>query len=324
MIPKGKPKNQRTKRALEKKAPKLVESTKISLMLKGPSSSETISKALKDLHKMKAPDSKLFQKKNMTRPFEDQSSIEFLAQQNDCPLFAYGSHSKKRPNNLILGRCFDHQLLDMIEFGIDKDTFKPMDHFEGKRQAVVRPGGKPMFIFVGEEFETNENFKVARNLFLDFFRGEVLEKINLASLDRVISCTAHGEKIFFRQYGVLMKKSGSKFPRIELEEVGPTMDLSIRRRKQASDELVKAALKVAKPLGTKRKNIETGHMGDTMGRVYKQKQDYNKIALAKQKGRKRTKVSGEASASASASASAPASTNASQPANTAADNGDAE
>ena len=37
----------------------------------------------------------------------------------------------------------------------------------------------------------------------DFFRGEVLPKINLASLDHVIVCTAVDKKIYFRYNLVL-------------------------------------------------------------------------------------------------------------------------
>ena len=45
---------------------------------------------------------------------------------------------------------------------------------------MLRVGSKPMFVFAGEEFETNTEFALAKNLILDFFRGDVLDKINLA------------------------------------------------------------------------------------------------------------------------------------------------
>lgn len=38
---------------------------------------------------------------------------------------------------------------------------------------------------------------------------------------------------------VQLKKSGQKSPRVEIEEIGPRMDLKIRRNKIASDDLFK-------------------------------------------------------------------------------------
>ena len=43
-----------------------------------------------------------------------------------------------------------------------------------------------------------------------------------------------------------MKKSGSRIPRIELEDMGPTVDFVLRRTKLASDDLYKRSLKVPK------------------------------------------------------------------------------
>ena len=43
-----------------------------------------------------------------------------------------------------------------------------------------------------------------------------------------------------------MKKSGSKIPRIEMEEMGPSLDLVVRRTRIASDDLYKRARKVPK------------------------------------------------------------------------------
>lgn len=284
------PKSQRTKRALEERAPKIHENTKKCLLLKGPKSSQIAQTILKDLHSLKKPDSKMLQKKNMTRPFEDPGSVEFLGKQNDCSLFAYVSHSKKRPHNLVLGRTFDHQLLDMFEFAVDEPSFKSMADFETARQATVRIGGKPMFVFKGD-FETDPELEKVRNLFLDFFRGEVLDKINLAALDRVIVLTAHKKKLYFRHYGVIMKKSGSKYPKPDLQLVGPSMDLTIRRSKSAKEEIHKKANQQPRlgPSAKKRKNMIDGQLGDKLGKLHMQKEDFDKIHIAKMKGLKKRK-----------------------------------
>ena len=45
-------------------------------------------------------------------------------------------------------------------------------------------------------------------------------------------------------FRVLLKKSGSRTPRVEVEEMGPSLDLVVRRTHLASDDLMKAATKV--------------------------------------------------------------------------------
>lgn len=288
------PKNQRSKRALQERAPKLVENVKRSIVLKGPKASQVISQVLRDLHKLKAPDSKMMQKRNLTRPFEDATSIEFLSQANDCSLFSYGSHSKKRNHNLVIGRLFDYQLLDMYEFGVDPKTYRSMAHFEGKRKALLRYGSKPMFVFNGELFDTEPDYIALKGLLLDYFRGEVMPKINLASLDRMISVTAHKGKVYFRQYGVLLKKSGTKFPRVELEEAGPSLDLTVRRIRSADPGLLKESMRKPRTRGSEkkadRKNIEKDEFGQKTGRLHLHKQDFKKVAISKLKGLKKRKT----------------------------------
>jgi hypothetical protein len=112
-------KTQRSRRAMDAKAPKLIENVKASLGIKGPKMSQLVGDVLKDLHKFKQPNSTLLTKRNITRPFEDVSSVEFLGKVNDASLFTYGSHSKKRPHNLvstITATAFPHALLSATCF----------------------------------------------------------------------------------------------------------------------------------------------------------------------------------------------------------------
>jgi ribosome production factor 2 len=39
----------------------------------------------------------------------------------------------------------------------------------------------------------------------------------------------------------MLKKSGSRVPRVELEEIGPSLNLVMRRTKLASDDLYRTA-----------------------------------------------------------------------------------
>jgi ribosome production factor 2 len=262
---------------------------------------------LKDLYTLKKPAAKQFTKRNLTRPFEDPSSVEFLCRANDSSLFSYVSHSKKRPQNLVMGRLFDFQILDMIELSVDPLTFKSMADFEGTRQAVVRIDSKPMFIFQGSEFESDPDLKTLKNLFLDYFRGQVLDKINIAGLDRVVVCTAHKSVVYFRHYGILLKTAGTKYPRVELDLVGPSMDLKIRRVRSGQADIRKLAMHTprTRPNSAKRHNKEAGQFGSVQGRIHIGRQNLDDINLAKHKGLKKRKVKKSADASTAVADQAP-------------------
>lgn len=80
----------------------LIEKFKKVLLLKGRTSSEVMNEVLTDLALLSKPYAKSLQRKNDIVPFEDAHSLEFLGPKNECGLFALVSHSKKRPNNLVL------------------------------------------------------------------------------------------------------------------------------------------------------------------------------------------------------------------------------
>jgi len=80
----------------------LVERVKKLLLLKGRTSSQVMNDVLKDLALMSKPYTKALLRKNDIIPFEDAQSLEFLGPKNECGLFALVSHSKKRPDNLVL------------------------------------------------------------------------------------------------------------------------------------------------------------------------------------------------------------------------------
>lgn len=220
---------------------------------------------------IKAPFAKMMGKKNDIHVFDDENKLEFLAQKNDASLFAVGSHTKKRPSNLVLGRMFDGHILDVMEFGFS--NFRSIDAFKCKSKKA--PGSKPCFVFSGDEFESREPFMKLKNLLLDMFRGTVVPSVNVKGLDHVIVCTAWKEQVFFRSYSVDFKKGDDSHPRVELDEMGPRFDLQFRRHKFASADLMKVATKKPKGLAPKKvKNISRDELtGDKLGRIHMEKQD---------------------------------------------------
>jgi hypothetical protein len=68
--------------------------------------------------------------------------MEFLSQKNDASLFAFGTHSKKRPHNLVFGRLFDHHILDMVETGV-AGAWPPPIHPELLPRSAPSPRNPP-------------------------------------------------------------------------------------------------------------------------------------------------------------------------------------
>lgn len=280
-----KPKTKRAKRFLENRAPKLTENVKSAMIMKGGNANQIVAQALKDIYALKKPNAVLYKKKNITRPFEDSTSLEFFSKKTDCSLFLFGSHNKKRPNNLIFGRLFDFHVLDMIELGIEKYAF-----LSDIKTSKCPEGTKPMLVFAGEAFDMDNEHKRLKSLLTDFFRGPAVPSVRLAGLELVLHFTALEGKIYMRSYRSLLKKSGCRTPRIELEEIGPSFDFVLRRAHLASDDLYKTAHrrpKARKP--RKKKNISHDTFGTKFGRLHMQRQDLTKLHTRKMKGLRKRK-----------------------------------
>ena len=84
---------------------------------------------------LKRPHAISFSKKNVVRPFEDATSLEFWAHKNDASMFVLGQSTKKRPNGLTIARMFDGRLLDMCELGVDQ--FVSMDEFKVRSLGML-------------------------------------------------------------------------------------------------------------------------------------------------------------------------------------------
>jgi len=103
----------------------------------------------------------LMQKHHDIHPFDNVAGLESYSKKYDSSLFCFGSHQKKRPHNLVMGRMYNFQLLDMFEFGVENyagmKEFKP-EHIEKDQ--------KPVLVFQGEQFEYADAFIWMKNLFI--------------------------------------------------------------------------------------------------------------------------------------------------------------
>jgi len=292
-----KPRNARSKRAVDKKAPKAIENPKSALFLRGTSCSQVVQDALNDLYQLRAPLAKKFTKKNAIHPFEDAASLEFFSEKNDASILVFGSSSKKRPHTITLVRMFGYKLLDMMELSLDAESFRTLAQFKNKKCAV---GLKPLLLFAGTPFESpipNE-YTLAKSFFTDFFKGEPADKVDVEGLQYLISIsvreTVDGEedkpKIHLRAYLVKTKRSGQRLPRVEVEEMGPRMDFRVGRIREAEEAMNKEAMKRARTTSERpKKNISTDIVGDKIGRIHLGKQDLKELQTRKMKGLKRSR-----------------------------------
>lgn len=240
-----KPRNARSKRALEKRAPKAVENPKTVLFLRGTTCSQVVQDALGDLTQLRQPLAKKFTKKNPIHPFEDASSLEFFAEKNDASFLVFGSSSKKRPHGLTLVRTFGYKVLDMLELALDPASFRRLTQFRGKKPAV---GLRPLVVFAGTAFESTvpDEYTMARSMLTDFFVGDrTADKIDVEGLQYVVSITADESAtdaapavgggpgkppIHLRVYLIRTKRSGQRLPRVEVSHTHthahPSLDIS--------------------------------------------------------------------------------------------------
>ncbi|KAG2498091.1 hypothetical protein HYH03_003849 [Edaphochlamys debaryana] len=283
-----KAKTRRGKRFLESRAPKAIEDAKRCLFLHGNQTSQITKDVVTDLFQLKRLEGVKFTRKNENvRPFETggETSLEFYAKKNGCPMFVLASHSKKRPHNIVIGRMFDYHLYDALELGVEQ--FKAIKDF-GAAGTAAQVGNKPLIIFVGEKFESVPALTLAKSLLLDLFRGEQVDKINLAGLDRVVMAVALDDaRVQLRQFAIRFKKSGGRIPRTELAEMGPRLELSVRRYRLPPSDMAAEAMKQPKLGKKKQKNVGSDVLDGKVGRIYMPKQSMDTLGLSKYKGTKR-------------------------------------
>lgn len=295
------------RRALAARLPKIIETPKTALLLYGHATSNIGKALLGDLQLLKKPGCRKLQRKNEVLPFEagGEVHLENLCRLNDCSLFALVNHTKKRPDNLIMGRTFGFRILDMFEFAIQH--FKPMALFPNRPHSP--PGSAPLLVFQGLDWPAH-----LQSTLLDWFRlPHDIKHLNTAGVDRVIvltlksvrESTDDGEsgvtRISFKHFEVRLRKRKSTaqvdeaneensvetpLPSSHLMEIGPSFELVLRREQTAPDSMRSEAMRKPKDPAAprKKKNVSTDDLGDKIGRVHVGRQDLSDLALARMKG----------------------------------------
>ncbi|EPY20533.1 ribosome production factor 2 [Strigomonas culicis] len=264
------------------------------------------------------PYCKKLKKKNAFLPFEGREHIEFLGFKNDCSLFCFGSHNKKRPHNITIGRLFDFHILDMVEMGIT--AIDPIDMSRAHGVEAGSIGSKPFFVFEGSEFATDPSLLRFKSLLIDFFRGNQDVEINLDGCDRVLffslrsdngqdaivapSTDSYSSKppsekgnliLSMRHYAVQKPHSAAgvskRIQNVELYDIGPNFDFQVRRISFATPQEFKVACRLPKAtiatLRALRDNVTTDGTNSLRGQLHVGKQDVNELNLRRFKAHKR-------------------------------------
>ncbi|KAG4306442.1 hypothetical protein PORY_000430 [Pneumocystis oryctolagi] len=186
----------------------------------------------------------------------------------------------------VLGRCC--ALLCLYRLWTDEGVVKNEKQGEGQR---------PMVVFSGSLFDSEPVYRLCKSMFLDFFCGERLERVDVQGLQHAVCLSVQEATeetpqppIYFRVYRVVCPVRGGVPMEVELEEIGPRYDLVIQRVQEAKEEEMQEAMKRGEGGGEKkkkRKNIDVNEMGDKVGRIHMGKQDMNRLQIRKFKGLKR-------------------------------------
>lgn len=314
------PKTNRSRRVMRKQEPKAFENPKKTLFLRGASTNNVVVDAMNDWYNLLKPNCKKLAKRNAFHPFEGINHLEFLGFKNDCSMFCFGSDSKKRPNNLTIGRMFDFKMLDMVEFGIMAQDRLDMSTIAGTNAGSL--GSKPIFVFEGGEFDTEPFFVRMKNLVVDFFRGSSVRELNLTGVDRCIFVSLRSKDqtaveapsdncrtkpqaergnsvLCFRHYAVvkgdestITNVTKSTVENMKLVDVGPNLDLEIRRVHFAPNSEFKGACRVSKEELAEMKgdaaNVTGDSMGNLRGQIHMGKQSIEEVNIRRFKAHKRS------------------------------------
>jgi len=277
------------------------------LILHGSKCPQPVAAVLKTVHTLTKPDAVQLHKKNENiHPFEDPSSLEFLALKNECGVIVFGTHSKKRPNNITIMRTYDGKLLDMLELLILAQPEQSQ-----KDQALqIGVAMKPLILFSGSQWDDVSassqaaQYRTIKSIMLDLFQGEEISSIEVEGLQYMLMIAA-GETsnpsagvddpvnrpvLHLRWYKIrTLRSDNPKVPRVELDPVGPSFDFRVGRYREADVSTMRDALRHGRKPNEARtkKNIETDLVGDKMGRVHLGKQDLSTLQTRKMKGLKR-------------------------------------
>lgn len=240
---------------------------------------------LTDLAKLKKMDLMVPNHKYRTWPFVNgtKAAVEIIRKkEKHTRLFFITGKTKRGPNTLTLGRASNFQVLDKVDMRVE--SFRSIASFRSNTHYQL--DNEPCLVFAGIDFKINPKYQVVRSLLEDTFRATSRNRTNLNDLERVISVVACEEKIYFRQYSIIIKCSSKVAPQVELSECGPYFELAVEQFLSASEKPKSKTLLNSEHEATL-KNVNYNQSTGEFPLLHMSKQEIAKIALSKMKGSKR-------------------------------------
>ena len=175
------------------------------MFLRGASTSAKVEKALLDLHRIKNPNSLYLPTRVEGGQMQGNAFVEKTCDRTSASMFGYVSHTKKRPDRLVLGRLFSGSVLDSFEFRVI-DSGPPVS----SSVRLPQVGSVSAFIFLGKFWQSDRYLARLKNFLLDAFGIRNAKSIALDRLETVLVGTAqNATHVSLKQFLVTNSKGSS-------------------------------------------------------------------------------------------------------------------
>ncbi|AFM98167.1 hypothetical protein EHEL_041170 [Encephalitozoon hellem ATCC 50504] len=192
-----------------------------------------------------------------TSPFDCVEKMEKLMKKKKSGLFI----SVTKDNLLVIGRAFNDEVIDMVEFKINR--YLSVSDFE----------------CVGPELHM-KYFVVLQNINSERLENLMVDLLNMRSSKACLEAVRYSW-VFAKTEGGYVLKYVRVLKDLNVEDCGPLLEMELVRSYHCGDELYKKALGEArKP----RKNVSKNLFNDKIGTLHIDKQDLRDIKLRKGKG----------------------------------------
>jgi len=160
-------------------------------------------KVINDLHTIKKPNSLYLPAPVEGGQMQGNAFVEKTCAKMGASMFGYGSHTKKRPDHLVLGRLFSGQVLDTFQFRV-LSAGPPL----GATRRLPQLGSMTAFVFLGKFWQSDRYLTQFKNYLIDSFGIRHSKTLLVDSVETVLVSTAHNAThVTLKQY--LMTKKGA-------------------------------------------------------------------------------------------------------------------